>query len=149
MDEEAIEAADGRENRCVRKHFEAELREARYRGDEGGGGEEDADGDLLGQAMVAGVDVNEEEPDEEEHAQDCVEFQRVQQEVSEQCSEGDGAKCDAGEEDVGVAVVEEVARFETSGVQGIDGELACVEETVRSIEHPDGEEDSGGSSGWK
>jgi hypothetical protein len=99
--------------------------------------------------MVAGVDVNEDQPDEEECAQYCVEFQRVQQEVSKQCAEGDGGKRDAGEVGIGMAMVEEVAGFKARGVEGIDRELAGVEETVCGVEHPDSEEDCGDSGGWK
>jgi hypothetical protein len=86
MDEEAVKTADGCEKHSVWKHFEAELREAGYSWDKGSSGEEDSDGDLLGQAVVAGVGVNEQQPGEEKRAQDCVEFQRVRQKVSKQCA---------------------------------------------------------------
>jgi hypothetical protein len=48
IDEEAIEAAEGGEEDRCGKQGKAEVGSTSYCGDEDGGGEEDADGDLLG-----------------------------------------------------------------------------------------------------
>ncbi len=51
VDEEAVEAAEGGEEDGRREQVEAEIGQAGYGGDEGSGGEEDAYGDLFGQAV--------------------------------------------------------------------------------------------------
>jgi hypothetical protein len=51
VDEEAVEAAEAGEEKSRRQKGEAKIGAASYGGDEGRGGEEDADGDLLGEAV--------------------------------------------------------------------------------------------------
>ena len=48
VDEETVEAAEGGEEECCRKKRKAKIGTASDGGDKDGGGEEDADGDLLG-----------------------------------------------------------------------------------------------------
>ena len=66
VDEEAVEAAERGEEECRWKQGEAELRLASYRRDEGGGSEEDAYGDLLGQAVCAACGVPTHIPADDE-----------------------------------------------------------------------------------
>jgi hypothetical protein len=105
-----------------------------YGGDEGGGGEEDADGDLLGQTVSAARGVYEDEVSEDQAAEDEVEADGFGFEAGKEQGEGNGGDEDASEEGGAVAMVEEVARFEGVGLGGLG-----VEETVGGVEHPHGD----------
>ena len=67
--------------------------------------------------------------------------------IVHQDDEGYGHDGDDGEEAGGVAVMEEVARFEVVGVEGVGEEGAGVEEAVGGVERPDAEEHGGQTGG--
>jgi hypothetical protein len=100
-------------------------------GDEDGGGEGDAYGQLFGEAVVGGggSGVDEEEPAEDQGAEYGVEAKGFERECGEERGDGEGGHEDSGEEGGGVAVVEEVAGFEVGGVEWVAEEGAGVEET--------------------
>jgi len=145
VDEEAVEAAEGgEEERCGEKR-EAKVGAAGYGGDEGRGGEEDADGDLFGQAVggssgdEAGGDVDEDEVTGEQDSQDEVEVDGLGGEAGKKDCEGDGGEDDAGEEGGAMTVVEVMAGFEVFFGRVAGVEEAGVQEAVGGVEHPDGD----------
>ena len=98
---EAVERAGGGEKKGDGQKVEPELRQARDGGDEDGGREEDADGELFGETVcaVAGqrARVDDEEPCAEQRGEDA------------------GGDRDDNEEGAAMAVVEAMALFELRG----------------------------------
>jgi hypothetical protein len=109
-------------------------------GDEGGGGEEDADGDLFGEAMSAAGGVDENEVAEEESAEQEVKVDGFGGEPEKERGESYGGEQNSREEGGAVAVVEVVAGFEVLLVWGLAVEEASVEKAVGGVEHPDSDE---------
>ena len=93
---------------------------ARNSGDKGCGGEADTDGELLGEAMCALRNVDEDEVGEDEATEDEVEPDRFGREMGQQDGEGDGGEKDTGDEGAALTVVEVVAGFEVAGVEGVN-----------------------------
>ena len=73
VDEEAVEAAEGREQDRRRQQREAEIGTTGDGGDEGGGGEAEADGDLLGKTMGAVKCVDNDEVAADQTSEDEIE----------------------------------------------------------------------------
>jgi len=139
VDAEAVEAAERGEEKRGGKKGGTEIGAAGDGGDEGGGGEADANGDLFRQAVRAVGCVDEDEVGEDRRAEDEVEMNRRGFEMREERGECDGGEKDSGEEEGAVAMVEVVAGFEVGEEVGLRVEDAGVHETVGCVEHPDGE----------
>ncbi len=139
VDEEAVEAAEGGEEKCGGKEGWAEVRVAGYCGDEDGGGEADAYGDLFGEAWggfgfggVVEWDVDEDEVAEDQTSQDEIEVDGFRGNAWEEDGQGEGGEEDSCEEDGSVAMVEVMTGFEVGGRGGLG-----VEEAVGGVERPD------------
>lgn len=155
VDEEAVEAAERGEEECGREQGEAKLRLAGYGGDEGCGGEEDADGNLLGHAvgelllgLGAACNVDEDEVAEDQPAEDEIEMDRTGLEAGKEESKTARGYEDAGEEGGAVSVVEAVADFKGVVVDGLGVEEASVHEAVGGVEHPDSDGHGEGGGHW-
>jgi hypothetical protein len=109
-------------------------------GDEGGGGKEDADGNLFGQTMGAAGGVDEDEVAEEESAEQKVEVDGFGGESEKEWGESYGGEQNSCEKGSAVAVMEVVAGFEVLLARRLAVEEASVEEAVGGVEHPDGDE---------
>jgi len=149
VDEETVQAAEEGEECCRGKEVGAKLRSAGDGGDEDGGREEEADGDLLGEAVGAAGGVDKDEVSGEERAENEVEANGVGVEAGDKESECDRGGEDAQEEERAVAVVEAMAMQEIASVERTGIEKAGVEQTVGCIEHPDGDGHGGGGDEWK
>jgi hypothetical protein len=135
VDEEAIQAAEDREQNGRGEENGPECWQAGDGGDEDGGGEEDADGKLLGKTPGVGGGVNEDEVSEEHRAEDEVEAERRCGEMREQRGEKQRGEDDADDKGAAVEPMEVVAFFEF--VFRLDG--TGVEKAIGGIEHPDGD----------
>jgi hypothetical protein len=146
VDEEAVEAAEGSEEEGVGEQGYAEVGSSGDGGYEGGGGEEEADGDLLGKAvsdLLPGCSVwcgvDEHEVTDDEGCEDEIEVDGLGVEVRKDDRERDGAEEYSSEEGGAIAVVEEVTSLQPFVAGGIDVQYASVHEAIGSVEHPDGD----------
>jgi hypothetical protein len=113
VDVEAVEAAEGGEEKRGREKRQAEIGTAGDCGDEGGGGEAKADGDLFGETMGGAVKcVDDDEVAAHQASEDEIEVDGLCVEAREKSREGDGGEDDSGEEGWAMTMVEEVAGFE-------------------------------------
>ncbi len=108
---------------------------AGHGGDEGGSSEEEANGELFGQAVGAVGGVDEDEVAEGKSAKDEIKMDGLRRDTRQQGRKSHGGERDAGEKGCAVAMMKEMAGFEGAGI-----ELAGIEKAVRRIQHPDGNE---------
>jgi hypothetical protein len=147
VDEEAVEAAESCEENRKREQRDAEVGTTGDGGNESGRGEEEADGDLLREAVSAAGGVNEDEVTGEQTAEDEIEVDGCGFEMGEKDCECYGGCRDAGEECAAMAIVKEVTRFEVSVGDGSDE--AGIEKAVGDVEHPDSEKHGNDADGWQ
>ena len=149
INKEAVEAAKRGQKKRRRQQREAQLGPARDRGNEGSGGKEDADGDLLGKAMGAAGGVDEDEVSEEQAAEDEVEVDRLGGETEQQRRECCRSQQYPGKEEAAMTVVKVVAGFEVLLLPRLAVEQPRVEKAVGGVEHPHGDKHRGDRRGGK
>jgi hypothetical protein len=147
VDEEAVEAAESCEQNRKRKQRDAEIGTAGDGGNEGGCGEEEADSDLLREAVSAAGGVNENEVPGEQAAEDEIEVDGCGFEMGEKDCERDGGCHDDGKECAAMAIVKVVTGFEVSFCYGPDE--AGIEKAIGSVKHPDREKHGNDADGWQ
>jgi len=147
VDEEAVEAAQGCEENREREQGDAEVGPAGDGGNEGGRGEEEADGDLLWETVSAASGVNEDEVTGEQAAQDEVQVDGRGFEMREKDCECDGGCDDASKKCAAMAAMKVVTCFEVSVGDGSDE--ACIEKAVGCVEHPDREKHGNDADSWQ
>lgn len=92
IDEEAVQAAENSKEERRRKQGEAQFGLAGDGGDEDSGGEEDADGDLFGEAVSAAGGMDQDEVAEDQAAEDEIEMDCVWRESKQERGEGHGGQ---------------------------------------------------------
>jgi hypothetical protein len=147
VDEEAVEAAQSCEENRKRKQGEAKAWAAGDGGNEGGRGEEEADGDLLREAVSAAGGVNEDEVPGEQAAEDEVELDGCGFEMGEKDRECDVGCHDACKECTAMAIVKVVTGFEVSFGYGSDE--AGIEKAIGGVKHPDREKHGNDADHWQ
>ena len=129
IDEEAVEATEGCEEECGGEQSQSEVGAAGDGGDEGCCGEEEADGDLFGEAVGATRCVDEDEVGGDEGSEDQLEVDGCGFEAGKERCEGDGREDDSGEEGGAVKVVEVVAGFEVFVVRRVEVKMTGINQT--------------------
>ena len=119
VDEEAVEAAEGGEEEGWGEECGAKAGLAGDGGDEGGGGEADAYGELFWEPMRALSCVDEDEVSEDQAAEDEVEVNGFRWDTRKEYGQGDGGEEDSDEEGGAVAIVKVVAGFEGGFAGGL------------------------------
>ncbi len=121
VDEQAVKAAEKRDERGCGKESEAEGGGSGDSGDEDGGGEEEAHGDLLWEPVGAAGGVDKGEVAGDEGTEDEIEVDGLGGEAGDEGGEGGGGGEDAEEEGGAMAMVEVVAMLEVGGGERIGG----------------------------
>ncbi len=124
-------------------------RKTRDRRDEGGGGEEQADGELLGKAMVAGGGVDEDEVASDEGSEEEKELQCGWIELRDEHGEGKGGDAKSEEERSAVAMMEEMTQLKIPGGGGVAMQGLGVKQAVGGVEGPDHQEHGNKADGGK
>jgi hypothetical protein len=145
VDEETVEATQGRKEKCRGEQREPKSGLACDGGDEDGSGEEDADGNLFGEAMGAVGGVDQYEISEQKTAENEVKMYGLSGEPEQERSKGGRGQQNSCEEGAAVSMVEVMARFEmmflrSSIVERTSIQQAGIKKTVGGVEHPDRDE---------
>jgi hypothetical protein len=145
IDEEAVEAAEGREDDSNRQQRKAQVGTASDRGDKGGSSKAETHGDLLRQttgnlplSRCAASGMDEDKVPRDQPPENQVKANGCRIEVRKKSRKRNGGEKDSSEKTHVVAMVEVVAGFETRVPSRIDVEQAGIHQTIASIEHPDG-----------
>ena len=146
IDEEAVEAAEGREDERSGQQREAQFGTAGDCGNKCGSSKAETYSDLLRQTMcnlllsrraVCGMDENEVARDHP--PKDQVEANGCGVEAGKKSRKGDRAEKDSDEKGGAVTMVKVMARLEAIMSSRVDVEQAGVHQTIGSVKHPNGE----------